>query len=1110
MVDRIVVKSKQRSRVNDSVEQALALGMGTITVQVVEEKTSKKSRTKNTDLRFSQLNACEKCGRSFDELTPHHFTFNARMGWCPSCEGLGVQKGASPAAIVRHPNRSILDGALTGWDHTRENPSQTAAMHAIARHIGFDADTPWCELSESHQLTILQGCGEEWIEPDMSDVTDHNHWKGLRFRWNGFFPAIDRATRSSWHYRKLLEELVTDIPCDACAGSRLRKESRHVTLCTKPIEVVCQLPLIDALSFFKKLKLDTRQRRIAGELLNEITSRLKFLVDVGLHYITLHRSAPTLSGGESQRIRLASQIGSGLTGVLYILDEPTIGLHPRDTHRLLNAINRLRDLGNTLIVVEHDRELIDGADNVFDFGPGSGIEGGEITAVATPKTLRTKRASLTGRYLSGREAIPVPTNRREVSSDTTDWPSEKSLIIKGARHHNLREIDVAFPLSRFIAVTGVSGSGKSSLITDTLYASLAASLHRARTIAGGHERIIGGENIDKVINVDQSPIGNSPSSNPATYTGLFDLVRELYAKLPDAKVRGYTINRFSFNRPGGRCEACSGMGQQCIEMHFLPDVWIQCESCGGTRYIADTLDVKFKGQSIADVLRSRVSDARRHFEPIPKIHRMLEMLEDVGLGYVQLGQSAPTLSGGEAQRVKLAGELGRPQTGKTLYILDEPTTGLHFDDLRKLLNVLHRLVDLGNTVICIEHNLDVIKTADWVIDMGPEAGADGGLVLATGTPETVASCKPSHTGAALKPILAEGPHADRETFDPQRQKTIEKEIAKPIRLDDAGVSTKMPWDLDGRKWHTEGRVDRKGQKIAWDSGVLEWLVDTIEDLGDFAATDWNDRARVEIRAPKTLSPMWFAHFRTGGSDLLDISLRTPARHFDNKTVVKALKVKTLDKREDLKIYGSQPRVKLRAAGREYDDIRILLRDFEDVNKKDFRDFLHKAADAYLHMVKGHQSDPVKGQPWKADGRKWHLSQKSINANHIIEWKPQLLLEFIGRLSRLAPDITFDWTGKVGVGLKRGSPKIGIGKIVTNMGYGLRIEIAVLKNHFTPLQVNRLGDDVRIRSLVTKDYVDFRLKSLTQNDTEQLAAILTATADKTSDDEASEHDREEVA
>jgi len=857
VVDRIVVKPSQRSRIAESVEQSLAVGRG---VMIAASVDGKRPVGVDGEMRFSQHRSCERCGKGFDELTPHHFSFNTRVGWCESCDGLGVQQGASPDAIITHPTRSIVGGAVAAWGVLDCGAKLYTLASSLARHIGFEVLTPWRDLTESQRLTFLQGCGDDWIE--VADAGDAHETpaaglgRGMRFRWRGFFPAIDRATRTNWQHRKRLENLVTEVPCERCRGSRLQPAPAATQLYGKTIHEVCTMPLGDTLAWFERIKLDPRRRKIAGELLHEIVSRVRFLVDVGLDYVSLHRTADTLSGGEAQRIQLASQIGSGLTGVLYVLDEPTIGLHPRDNDRLVRALRHLRDLGNTLLLVEHDREVIDTSDHVLDFGPGAGSFGGTITAAAGPNQLRRKRASLTGKYLSGKESIAVPSNprptavcpRADLIEQEPRGGSPKSpqwLTVHGARENNLREIDVAFPLGRFTCVTGVSGSGKSSLVNAVLYRALATRIHRARLLPGGHDRISGIDRIDKVINVDQSPIGMSPTSNPATYTGVFDSIRELFAKTPIAKVRGYAPNRFSFNRPGGRCEACEGMGQRCIEMHFLPDVWVECDSCGGQRYIPETLEVTFRGQSIADVLSMPVVEALTLFERVPKVRRMLKTLDDVGLGYVQLGQSAPTLSGGEAQRVKLAAELGRPSTGKTLYILDEPTTGLHFDDLKKLLSVLHRLVDLGNTVICIEHNLDVIKTVDWVIDLGPEAGWEGGTIVAEGTPGDIANVSASHTGCALRPVIEAGPVAERAVFSLDAQRAEERAAAAPP---DLGDDAKLPWETNGRAWHTVDHVDRKGEPVAWDAQLLVWLVETMESLGDFAPTDWNDRSRIEIKA----------------------------------------------------------------------------------------------------------------------------------------------------------------------------------------------------------------------------------------------------------------------
>jgi len=966
--------------------------------------------------------------------------------------------------------------------------------------LGFHAETPWDKLTATQQLTFLQGCGDDWIAVS-----------GLRFQWRGFFPTIHRATLASAAYRERLADLVTDVPCGTCAGSRLRPDAAAVRLGDNTLHDICLQPFVNALAWFKQLRLDTRRRKVAGELLHEITSRLRFLVDVGLDYLTLHRTAATLSGGESQRIQLASQIGTGLTGVLYVLDEPTIGLHPRDNRRLIAALHRLRDLGNTLLLVEHDREMIESADHVLDFGPGAGDFGGRITAAADPQRLRAKRASLTGKYLSGKEAIPVPSNRRSVAApprtDLTASPDDEPLqqsrdrkgavqspnvagterqnrwlIVHGARQHNLKEIDVAFPLGRLTCVTGVSGSGKSTLVSDVLYNTLAARLHHANLVPGGHDRMTGVELIDKVINVDQAPIGNSPTSNPATYTGVFDAIRELYATLPMSKIRGYTANRFSFNRPGGRCEECQGMGQKCIEMHFLADVWIECENCHGTRFVLETLEVQFRGKSISDVLSMRISEAASLFENVPRVRRMLQTLQDVGLGYLQLGQPAPTLSGGEAQRVRLAAELGRPSTGKTLYILDEPTTGLHFDDLKNLLTVLHRLVDLGNTVICIEHNLDVIKTSDWVIDLGPEAGDAGGDVVVTGTPETVASIPQSHTGIALQRTLSMGPLVTREVYKGKYLVDSEPTFGPTSDLEN---QVKMPWEMNGRKWHTIDHCDAKGERVQWDTRMLLWLVETMESIGGFAPTDWNHRTRIEIKAE--ITPLWFSHILTGFQELLEVAIRVPSGTFYEPKLRAMLNIQTLDERGDLPIYGQWSRLRIRSLTSGWDDIRLSLRDFKDIQKIPFRAFLKTAVGAYSRKVSEIQQQPEQ-QSWKLDSQEWHLSQKAMSSRQSPKWKPPLLLTLIGRFKSIQPDLELDWSGKTGILLSTPGWQVYSGKIVTNMGRGLRIELRTPKNVLTPAQVDRLGEDVEIRPRGQDDWIIFWVRSLSDMDVGQLRSV----------------------
>jgi excinuclease ABC subunit A len=744
VIDRAVVRQEARSRIAESVESALALGKGVMSVAYPKDEVQEPK----WEVRVhSQHLACEKCGRSFEPLTPHHFSFNSSIGWCQACEGLGSQTGAHPSSLIRDPKLSLAEGAVMLWPEA-SRPMFQAMLSALAAQTGLPIDAPYEQLQAKHRRIVLYGTGEEWI-----DVYPPGERKRplFRFQYKGVYPALDDASRLSQALRARLEHLVDEIECSTCGGSRLREDASAARFRNLTIDQICRLPLGDLLARCKNWNLSEREQRIAGELLREIRNRLQFLVDVGLDYLTLGRTAPSLSGGEAQRIRLASQVGSGLCGVLYVLDEPTIGLHPRDNRRLIEALHKLRDLGNTLLLVEHDREVIDGADGLLDFGPAAGRFGGEIVAKGSPGQVARRRNSVTGPYLSGKKAIPIPTNRRmkapaEVASSSNSRgatpprtrppqvvdlrleveqlapPGEGWLEVLGARHHNLQNIDVKLPLGAFTVVTGVSGSGKSSLVEDILCDQLAKTLHRARTFPGAHDAIRGVELINKVIRVDQQPLGNSPSSNPATYTGVFDQIRSLFAQLPEAKLRGYTPRQFSFNVSGGRCEACEGNGQKCVEMHFLPDVWVECDACRGRRYTPETLAVKYHGQSIADVLALSCGEAVKLFENIPRIRRALQTLCDVGLDYLTLGQPAPTLSGGEAQRVKLAAELSRPDTGRTLYLLDEPTTGLHFDDLAKLLDVLNRLVDLGNTVVVIEHNLDVIKTADWIVEIGPEAG----------------------------------------------------------------------------------------------------------------------------------------------------------------------------------------------------------------------------------------------------------------------------------------------------------------------------------------------------------------------------------------------------
>lgn len=740
VVDRLVIREDITRRLTDSVEIASNLAGGLVVVNVVGE---------DRDILFSQNYACEDCGVSIEELTPRMFSFNNPFGACPTCMGLGSQMKIDPELIIPNRDLSILDGAITasGWNSIKSDGIARMYFDALAKKYKFKLSTPVKDLSPEILDVILYGTKGEKLTLHY----DQPRGKGTLYQpFEGIIPNLERRYREtqSDSVKKELEECMSQCPCPTCQGRRLKKESLAVTVGGLDIDSYCRKSVTDALDFMEHLELDQTRTRIAAQILKEIRSRLGFLRSVGLQYLTLSREAGTLSGGESQRIRLATQIGSSLMGVLYILDEPSIGLHQRDNDKLLATLKELRDLGNTLLVVEHDEDTMRAADYIVDIGPGAGVNGGHVVAAGTPEEVMNTPGSLTGDYLSGRKKIPVPDHRRTGSGN--------HLNIFGARENNLKNIDVDIPLGTFTCVTGVSGSGKSSLVNEILYKKLGADLNRVKVRAGKHHHIEGEEFLDKVINIDQSPIGRTPRSNPATYTGLFGDIRELFASTPDAKSRGYGPGRFSFNTRGGRCEACQGDGLIKIEMHFLPDIYVPCEVCKGRRYNRETLEVKYKGKSIYEVLEMTVDEALPFFENLPKIYRRLQTLEEVGLGYVKLGQPSTELSGGEAQRVKLATELSKRSTGRTIYILDEPTTGLHSADVHKLIEVLQKLVDAGNTVVVIEHNLDVIKTADYLIDLGPEGGTGGGTVVCTGTPETVAACPASYTGQYLKKLLPGG------------------------------------------------------------------------------------------------------------------------------------------------------------------------------------------------------------------------------------------------------------------------------------------------------------------------------------------------------------------
>lgn len=736
IVDRLVIKDEIRSRLSDSVETAADLSKGLIIIDIIGGE----------ELMFSQNYACPEHGVSVEELNPRMFSFNNPFGACPKCSGLGIFMKVSEKLVVPDPSLSIRQGAVkaSGWSAADGGTIAMMYYEALAKEYGFSLDVPYKNLPEKAKKVIMYGTDGKKIKMQRKSV----YGEGTYMKdFEGIINNVERryAETTSEYSRNEIEQLMTAVECPECGGARLKKESLFVTVGGINIYEFCSKSIKDALVFLDGLKLSERDMMIADAIIKEIKSRMKFLASVGLDYLTLTRSSGTLSGGESQRIRLATQIGSSLMGVLYILDEPSIGLHQKDNDKLLNTLKELRDIGNTLIVVEHDEETMLSADYIVDVGPGAGIHGGEIVCSGTPQDIMNCEKSITGQYLSGRKKIPVPQKRRKGNG--------KFLEVKGAAENNLNNINVKIPLGEFVCVTGVSGSGKSSLVNEIIYKRLAEELNGAKRFPGKHKEMLGIENLDKVIDIDQSPIGRTPRSNPATYTGVFNDIRELFAMTSDAKSRGYTASRFSFNVKGGRCETCQGDGIMKIEMHFLPDIFVPCEVCHGARYNRETLEVKYKGKSIYDVLEMTVEEAVNFFSAVPKIHKKLSTLFEVGLGYVKLGQAATTLSGGEAQRVKLATELAKPATGRTIYILDEPTTGLHTADVHRLIEVLQKLVDKGNTILVIEHNLDVIKTADYVIDLGPDGGDKGGNIVATGTPEKVAKVEGSYTGQYLKKVL---------------------------------------------------------------------------------------------------------------------------------------------------------------------------------------------------------------------------------------------------------------------------------------------------------------------------------------------------------------------
>ncbi|HVQ18070.1 MAG TPA: excinuclease ABC subunit UvrA, partial [Actinomycetes bacterium] len=757
VVDRLAVKRSARQRLTDSVETALQLSGGIVVLDFVDLPDDHPDRERT----FSEHLACLDDGLSFEELEPRSFSFNSPYGACPNCHGLGTRMEVDPDLVIPDPTVSLADGAVAPWAGAHTSEYFKRLLNSLADTMGFDVDKPYGKLPAKARRAVMEGLDEQ---VHVRYKNRYGRQRSYYTSFEGVIPYVQRrhSEAETDTSRERFEGYMREIPCAACEGSRLKPIALAVTIGDNSIADVARLPIGEAADLLLSLELSAREEQIAARVLKEVNERLRFLIDVGLHYLSLDRAAGTLAGGEAQRIRLATQIGSGLVGVLYVLDEPSIGLHQRDNHRLVETLVRLRDLGNTLIVVEHDEDTIRTADWVVDIGPGAGEHGGQVVVSGPLTDLLNSPDSITGAYLSGERSIEAPDIRRPIDP-------KRQLTVHGARENNLQDVTVSFPLGVFTAITGVSGSGKSTLVNDILYAALARSLYGARAVPGRHTRVEGLADVDKVVHVDQSPIGRTPRSNPATYTGVFDHVRKLFANSTEAKVRGYQPGRFSFNVKGGRCEACRGDGTIKIEMNFLPDVYVPCEVCHGARYNRETLEVHFKGKTIAEVLDMPIEEAADFFAAVPAISRHLQTLSDVGLGYVRLGQSAPTLSGGEAQRVKLASELQKRSTGRTVYVLDEPTTGLHFEDIRKLLGVLGRLVDAGNSVMVIEHNLDVIKTADWIIDLGPEGGSGGGRIVAEGTPEQVAAVPQSFTGQFLRPLVAaRKPRRTRATSRPSR------------------------------------------------------------------------------------------------------------------------------------------------------------------------------------------------------------------------------------------------------------------------------------------------------------------------------------------------------
>ncbi|QDT35499.1 excinuclease ABC subunit UvrA [Thalassoglobus polymorphus] len=1051
--------------------------------------------------------------RTFEELAPQNFSFNSPLGWCPACEGLGTEIGTDQSAIVANPNLTLDQGAVSAWPNPQENPGFAAVLEAVTDQLEIPRDQPWYQLSPRFQRVILHGTDERWFSVSLPGST-----QPINVQYKGLYPAIEEASRVSYPYRAKFQDLVGEKPCSVCNGDRIRDDAAAVRLNDKTLPELCKLPLEELLPFLQSLELDSSEKKIAGDLLNEASHRLSFLVDVGLHYLTLDRSMPTLSGGESQRIRLAGQIGRALTGVLYVLDEPTIGLHPRDNGRLIEALNKLKELGNTLVLVEHDREVIEAADRLYDFGPRSGRYGGNVVAEGTPKQVsRQTKASLTGAYLSGTKGIPVPIRRRMQIIDEknepvieleklqevyADPPGESWLEILGCQQNNLRNVDLRIPLGTMTCVTGLSGSGKSSLIQDTLARGVARHLKLKGPTPGPFRKMNGAEQISRVIAVDQNPIGATPASNPATYTGVFEPIRQLYSKIPDSKIRGYKPGRFSFNRAGGRCDDCEGMGQKKIEMHFLPDVWVECDTCRGKRFNQETLAVKYKNQSIADVLEMSIGQALELFQNIPKIRVPLATLDAIGLDYLTLGQSATTLSGGEAQRVKLAAELAKPNSGRTLYLLDEPTTGLHFDDIAKLLKVLNSLVEHGNTVVIIEHNLDVIKTADWIVDLGPEAGIGGGWIVAAGTPEDVvaqsdhylsngatrkktkrkkkavaplATDKPafrSWTGELLKPVLEHDQRGEVDVFDAKeaaRKKEGDLDISK------VGKDIAAPWEQDGRRWHTVDRIARNGKPIRWEGDALLLVTDALAEIDGLQKAAWNDQASVEITARKKVGTGWFFHGLTGDEWLLRFYFRVPKGTFEEADVQARIPLKPVNELDEIQVYNRSERVRVNEKKGPFQEVVFDVHWLEEIDTPEFRQFLKEAAEAYLKQVETvEKKDPSELMPWKVLGKKWHLTRKGFPSNKRVAWKLETLEKLFDILDDTFSGLTPDHSNKTDVQYKDPSTNDVVAKLQTKRRDGIYLSLYSEPGTFALGQVSSLGKDRQITAAGSKEAIQIQL------------------------------------